>query len=233
MEIIKMAKSQLTKESIKETIKQYDRIKTNVKKVFDMIGSFYEELDRMFEDKESVHYWWTKVSDELKLGVFIDMDDLDGDYASIRDDNTIDSIALSGKFVWADVTNYTVYEDETNRAAVPIEIVINPKILADTIKKYRIQAKNDQKTHDGAVEKAIGKIAGMFIDKYGKRLHKADDLLYKFVDLARSIDELWGNYRICVSDVYVAKCSCGLDHLFVVYKDRDGHSGVYASGITN
>ena len=230
-----MAKSQLTKESIKETIKQYDRIKKNVKKVFDMIGTFCQELDRMFDDKETVHYWWNKVSDELKLGVFIDWDDLvgGGSYAYIQDDNTIVSIALSGKFVWADVTNYVAHQDETTAAAVPLEIVINPKILADSIKKYRMQAKNEQKTYDVAAEKVIGKIAGMFIDKYGKRLHKADGLLYKFMDIARSTEEQWGNYRICVSDVYVAKCSCGLDHLFVVYKDRDGHSGVYASRITN
>ena len=231
MEIIKMAKPQLTKESIKETIKQYDRIKTNVKKVFDMIGSFCQELDRMFENKETVHYWWNKVSDELKLGDGIDWDDLVGSYSVIGDDNTIDSVALSGKFVCADVTNYMDYM--APNAAVPLEIVINPKILADSIKKYRMQAKNEQKTYDVDAEKIIGKIAGMFIDKYGKRLHNVDDLRYKFMDFARSTEERWENYRIYVSDVYLAKCSCGLDHLFVVYKDRDGHSDVYASRITN
>lgn len=231
MEIIKMAKPQLTKESIKETFKQYDRIKTNVKKVFDMIGSFCQELDRMFENKETAHYWWNKVSDELKLGDGIDWDDLVGSYSVIGDDNTIDSVALSGKFVCADVTNYMDYM--VPNAAVPLEIVINPKILADSIKKYRMQAKNEQKTYDVDAEKVIGKIAGMFIDKYGKRLHNVDDLRYKFMDLARSTEEQWENYRIYVSDVYLAKCSCGLDHLFVVYKDRDGHSDVYASRITN
>ena len=228
-----MAKPQLTKESIKETIKQYDRIKKNVKKVFDMIGSFCQELDRMFDDKETVHYWWNKVSDELKLGGFIDWDDLGGGYAFIQDDNTIVSIALSGKFVWADMTNYVAHQVETTAAAVPLEIVINPKILTDSIKKYRTQAKNEQKTYDIDAEKVIGKIAGMFIDKYGKRLHNVDDLRNKFMDLARSTEKQWENYRICVSEVYLRKCLCGLDNLFVVYKDHNGQYGVYASRITN
>lgn len=35
-----MAKQRLTKEFIKETVKQYDRVKANVKKVFDELGKY-------------------------------------------------------------------------------------------------------------------------------------------------------------------------------------------------
>lgn len=226
-----MAKQQLTKESVKETVKQYDRVKVNVKKAFDELGAFYMELDRMFEDNDTVHYWWNKVSDELKLGDSIDWYDLEPPRACIRDDNEISSIAVHGKYVCADVTNCMVYDGESTRAAVPLEIVINPKILSDTIKKYLKQAELEQDKYDVDGEKVIGRIARKFIDKYGKRL-ESDDLWDKFTELAESMEKYWPDYQIHISDVYIKECADGLDHLFVIYNDRYDNSGVYVSGLT-
>lgn len=228
-----MAKQHLTKEFVKETIKQYNQVKANVKKVFDMIGTFYGELVSMFDDKDSVHYWWDKVSDELKFDNNINWDDLDGNDAFIQDDNEIDFIEVSGRFVWAYVTNYMVDDGRSTRVAVPLEIVINPKILADTIKKYRKQAENEQKRYDSDAENVIGKIAEKFINKYGEKLSKISGLWSKFTELVRSTEEHWSNYRIHISEVYIRECADGLDHLFVVYEDRYCNSRVYVSGFTN